>query len=275
MRDCQADRRRAGLPASFRGLSKNCPYAWAAPTPQMRVVSSSPRTLAAVIFDVDGVLLASPHEEAWRDALLGIAGPERLTTAMYQTHVAGKPRLSGARAVLEQLGVSDAGRLADTYAERKQRRLEELIERGEFAAFPDALRFVEAVERLGFRLAAASSSKNANAMMRMIRFGSERSLLEVFAVNVCGRDLRQGKPHPELFLIAAGELGIAPASCLVVEDASAGILAARAGGMMALGIARLNDETLLRQAGADLVVTSLDDVAVEGLAEGRVRARPN
>ena len=65
---------------------------------------------------------------------------------------------------------------------------------------------------------------------------------------------------PEIFLIAAQELGVAPANCLVVEDAPAGIEAARAGGMMALGIARLGDEALLRAAGADLVVTSLDDV---------------
>ena len=67
------------------------------------------RTLAAVIFDVDGVLIDSPHERAWREALEGITDPARLTTEIYQAHVAGKPRLSGARAVLEQLGVPDAG----------------------------------------------------------------------------------------------------------------------------------------------------------------------
>ena len=105
----------------------------------------------------------SPHERAWRDALQGITDPARFTTEIYQAHVAGKPRLSGARAVLEQLGVPDAGRQALLYAERKQRRLEELIDAGEFTAFPDALRFVQAVGALGLRLAAASSSKNANA----------------------------------------------------------------------------------------------------------------
>ena len=66
------------------------------------------RTLAAVIFDVDGVILASPHEHAWREALRGIADPARFTTEFYQTHVAGKPRLSGARAALEHLEISDA-----------------------------------------------------------------------------------------------------------------------------------------------------------------------
>ena len=59
-------------------------------------------SLAAVIFDVDGVLVASPHEHAWREALRGITDPARFTTEFYQAHVAGKPRLSGARAALEQ-----------------------------------------------------------------------------------------------------------------------------------------------------------------------------
>ena len=64
--------------------------------------------LAAVIFDVDGVLLASPHERAWHEALAGLADPARFTTAMYQAQVAGKPRLDGARAALEALGVPEA-----------------------------------------------------------------------------------------------------------------------------------------------------------------------
>ena len=107
--------------------------------------SDSPPALTAAIFDVDGVLLASPHERAWREALQGFADPEHFTSAMYQAHVAGKPRLSGALAALEALGVPDAGRQAVAYAERKQKRLEELIDAGTVAAFPDALRFVKAV----------------------------------------------------------------------------------------------------------------------------------
>ena len=63
---------------------------------------------AAVIFDVDGVILASPHEHAWREALRGITDPARFTTEFYQAHVAGKPRLSGARAALEHLEIPDA-----------------------------------------------------------------------------------------------------------------------------------------------------------------------
>jgi len=236
--------------------------------------SEQMQTLTAAIFDVDGVLLASPHERAWREALKGFADPDRFTTAMYEAHVAGKPRLSGAFAALEALGVPDAMRQAAAYAEHKQKRLEELIHAGSVAAFPDALRFVRAVGALGWPMAVASSSKNANQMMRLIHLGAGRSLLDAFSVNVCGRDLRQGKPNPEIFLLAAAELRVAPAHCFVVEDAPAGIEAARAGRMTALGVARLRDAALLRAAGADLVVTSLDEIAIDELTDGRLCRRP-
>jgi beta-phosphoglucomutase len=240
---------------------------------RVRLGPAHHQTLAAGIFDVDGVLLASPHERAWREALVGIAEPDRFTTAMYQAAVAGKPRLGGARAALEALGVPDAGRQAAAYAERKQKRLEELIHAGAVTAFPDALRFVQAVKALGWPMAVASSSKNANQMMEAIPFDHGHNLREVFTVNVCGRDLRQGKPNPEIFLLAAAELRIDPAQCFVAEDAPAGIKAARAGGMRALGVARLGDAVSLRGAGADLVVAGLDEVAIDKLAGGRLCRR--
>jgi beta-phosphoglucomutase len=238
-----------------------------------RLATGHPQTLKAGIFDVDGVLLASPHERAWREALVGIAEPCRFTTAMYQAAVAGKPRLSGARAALEALGVPDAGHQAAAYAERKQKRLDELIHSGGVSAFPDALRFVQAVRALGWPIAAASSSKNANRMMESIRLDRGDNLREIFTVNVCGRDLRLGKPNPEIFLLAAAELGIDPTQCFVAEDAPAGITAARAGGMRTLGVARLGDAASLRGAGADLVVGGLDEVAIDKLADGRLCRR--
>ena len=108
--------------------------------------------MSSVIFDVDGVLIDTPHERAWRQALeVLMAGdwrsiaplttytPERFTTAVYQKYVAGKPRSDGAIAVLEYFGVPDAEHRAVDYAERKQLMIDELLGRGEFAAFPDAL----------------------------------------------------------------------------------------------------------------------------------------
>jgi beta-phosphoglucomutase-like phosphatase (HAD superfamily) len=76
-----------------------------------------------------------------------------------------------------------------------------------------------------------------------------------------------------IFLTAAEELEVPPQECFVVEDATSGVQAARAGEMAALGVARLDDEELLRSAGADLVVTTLDDVDLGALAGGSLAQR--
>ena len=239
------------------------------------------------IFDVDGVLVDSPHERAWRDTLQELMetrwsdvrsssayAPDRFTSRVYQDVVSGKPRLSGARAVLDHFGVPDSGERATVYAARKQERVLELIRAGEFEPFQDALRFVLAVTRRGLRTAAASSSKNAGLMLEQIRVdASGRRLSDVFAADLSGRDYARGKPDPEIFLAAAEALGLAPGECFVVEDAVAGIEAARAGGMASLGVARADDADLLAAAGADLVVTTLDDVDLDRLAEGRLAIR--
>ncbi len=222
----------------------------------------------AAIFDVDGVLLASPHERAWREALDGLADPGLFTTALYQAAVAGRPRDAGALSALVALGVADAAVQAPAYAIRKQARLQQLVQAGAVAAVPDAVRLVCSLHGLGWPLAVASSSKNANAMLRAIVVEPGRSLFEMFGVNVCGRDLAHGKPDPEIFLLAAAGLKLAPRQCIVLEDAPAGIAAARAGKMWSIGVARLDDAAGLRAAHADLVVTSLDQVPVQALADG-------
>ncbi len=229
--------------------------------------------LSAVIFDVDGVLLASPHERAWREALDGLVDPARFTTALYQAKVAGKSRQEGALAALEALGVPQAAAKASAYAKAKQKRLEALIMTGGVRAFPDALRFVKALEALNLPMAVASASKNADAMLAAIALTKGGCLADLFAVKVCGRDLARGKPDPEIFRLAAAELGVGPDQCLVIEDATAGIAAARAAGMTALGVARLNDTAPLRAAGADLVVSSLDDISLSSLQRGRLGFR--
>ena len=257
--------------------------------------------LQGAIFDVDGVLVDSPHERAWRDTLRELMdtswsdiraeseySPERFTSLVYQEVVAGKPRMSGARAALDYFGVPDADRRVDAYAERKQEMVLELIEAGQFLAFPDALRFALSLRERGVDLAAASSSKNADLMLGRVRLGAfaaeqglqydflngDMRLLDLFVADVSGRDFTRGKPDPEIFLTAASELGHPPRYCFVVEDSAAGIAAARAGGMLALGVARADDFELLTAAGANLVVTTLDAVDPDRLAEGRLAARP-
>jgi beta-phosphoglucomutase len=252
------------------------------------------------IFDVDGVLVDSPHERAWRDALKELMetqwsdirsetsySPERFTAQVYQQVMSGKPRFSGAQAALEYFGVPDAERRSRTYGDRKQSMVIELIEAGEFSAYPDALRFIIAVKDAGIRVAAASSSKNADLFLRKIRldtFAQENglqskqvtpglTLLEFFDADISGRDFAQGKPHPEIFLTGAKELGVPPGESFVVEDAVSGIQAAKAGGMAALGLSRAHDEELLAAAEPDVLVTSLDDVDLDALAEGRLAQR--
>src|ERR1700761_6747489 len=92
------------------------------------------RTLAGAIFDVDGVLVASPHEQAWREALRGFADPAGFTTEFYQAYVAGRPRFEGARSALEHLGVPDAAERSIAYADQKQELIEQLIVAGSFYA---------------------------------------------------------------------------------------------------------------------------------------------
>jgi trehalose/maltose hydrolase-like predicted phosphorylase/beta-phosphoglucomutase-like phosphatase (HAD superfamily) len=252
------------------------------------------------IFDVDGVLVDSPHELAWREALRALLEgewrdvrdqtswtPERFTSAVYQQVMAGKPRMAGARAALEHFGVPDVDTRAERYAAAKQAQVVELIEEGRFMAFPDALRFILAVKDMGIRVAAASSSKNARLFLARIRldtFAAEQrldyrfvhpgmTLEELFDADISGRDFPRGKPDPAIFLTAAEELGVGPGDCFVVEDASSGVLAAKAGGMAAIGVARLDDRDLLLEAGADLVVTTLDDVYLPALAERRLEER--
>jgi len=228
--------------------------------------------LCAAIFDVDGVLVASPHERAWREALSGFADPALFTTAFYQANVAGRPRLDGARSALERLGVTDAAARAPEYAAKKQEVVDRLIAEGDFAAFPDAERLAVALKAAGFKLALASASKNAAAMLRRLTLPDGRALLSIFDADLSGSDV-PGKPDPALFLLAAKALDALPSRCVVIEDAPAGTRAAHAGGMAAIGIARLHDDALLRAAGADLVVNSFDQVNAAALAEGVPFAR--
>jgi beta-phosphoglucomutase len=237
----------------------------------------------AVIFDVDGVLIASPHERAWQDAMAVLMAsewksiapsstyaPERFTTAVYQAHVAGKPRLDGATAILDYFGVPDAAQRAVTLGERKQAMIEGFIQRGEFEAFADGVRLVQALRAVGVRLGVASSSQNANQFMERVRVDGNQTLRDVFDANMCGQRVARGKPYPDIFLAAARALDMPAERCTVVEDAPSGIQAARAGKMQGLGVARLNDAALLEQAGANLVVSSLDLVNVHALVDGRL-----
>jgi beta-phosphoglucomutase-like phosphatase (HAD superfamily) len=120
-----------------------------------------------VVFDVDGVLVDSPHERAWRDGLQQLMenewsdirdqtsySPEAFTPQVYQTEMSGMPRYKGAQAALEYFGVPDAEERAQEYGDRKQEMITELIEASEFYAYPDALRFVLECKNAGLKMRA-------------------------------------------------------------------------------------------------------------------------
>lgn len=260
-------------------------------------------TFQGAIFDVDGVLVDSPHEPAWRDALRELMEgdwsdiadhttwtADGFTSEVYQKVLSGKPRMDGARDALTYFEVPDVDRRAQEYAARKQNKVIALIEAGRFTAFPDALRFVLGVKAAGIPTAAASSSKNAGLMLGQIRldsFAEQHGLTERFAgvlspgltladaldQDISGRDIAHGKPAPDIFLAAAAALEQPPSTCFVVEDAPSGVQAAKAGDMSAIGVARHDDAGLLIEQHADLVVGSLDEVDLDALAGGALRGR--
>jgi beta-phosphoglucomutase len=250
------------------------------------------------IFDVDGVLVDSPHEQAWRDSLQELMegpwsdiasqtswSPDAFTSEVYHQRMSGKPRKAGATAALEYFGIPDVERRVTEYGDHKQEMIIRLISEGKFSAYDDAVRFVLEVKAAGIPVASASSSKNAGLFLSRVtldrfdeggRYDFVRegmTLKDVFDVDVSGRDFAQGKPHPEIFLTAAQELGVEPADAFVVEDAVNGVQAAKAGKMGALGVARADDVDALSAEGADLVVTSLDTVDVAKLGEHELVTR--
>ena len=238
------------------------------------------------IFDVDGVLVDSPHEEAWRESLRELMEgpwsdivaqtsytPEKFTPALYHERMSGKPRKAGATAALEYFGVPDIDRRVQEYGEYKQEMIIRLISEGRFSAYDDAVQFVVNVKQSGIPIAAASSSKNAKLFLERVdlsRFGAEGNLHGYFDVDVSGRDFAQGKPNPEIFLTAASELGVDPADAFVAEDAVNGIQAAKAGGFGALGVARPGAVDALAAEGADVVVTDMGTIDLSALARGEL-----
>ena len=240
-----------------------------------------------LILDVDGVIVDSPHEQAWGESLrrlfaedpewrsiLGTTSydPARYTRDVYLREAAGKPRRAGALSLLRFFGVPGAGgpRL-DRYMEHKQEVFLEMVAAGEFRVFDDAVRLINEARADGVRLAAASSSKNANKLLAHVRPADsagrdperasrpgDAALLDIFDGNVCGCDFPRGKPAPDIFIGAAESIGLPPGRCAVLEDAVSGVRAGVAGGFLCVGVARCDDEAELKNAGAHVVMSTLD-----------------
>ena len=125
---------------------------------------------------------------------------------------------------------------------------------------PGVRALLEGLHAAGFKQAIGSSAPRENVDLILSLTKTER----FFQVIVSVEEIQRGKPDPQIFRLAADKLAVASAHCLVIEDAVAGVQAAKAAGMKCLA-ARFggqHSEAALSQAGADLVVKSLEEVSV-------------
>ena len=98
---------------------------------------------------------------------------------------------------------------------------------------PGVKPFLTLLKMAGVRLGVASSSKNTPSLLRQA--GLDKFYFDSVSD---GNDIKNSKPHPEVFLLAAKRMGVKPSRCIAVEDAPAGIEAGRRAGMMTFGVGR-------------------------------------
>ncbi|WCM28139.1 beta-phosphoglucomutase [Sphingomonas sp. QA11] len=188
-----------------------------------------PRPLGAILFDLDGVLTdtAEAHYRAWKALADSIGVPfdhaanERLK---------GVDRMGSLDLIIGDRPCFDAARRAELAALKNGWYLEEITHFTPDELFPGARAVLEEARAAGLKLALASASRNAPLLLdRLGIAGFFDAVADPAAVAA-------GKPAPDIFLAAAAATGTAPALCLGVEDAAAGVAAIRAAGMASLGI---------------------------------------
>src|SRR4051794_16766741 len=208
--------------------------------------------IAAAIFDVDELLvsLEPQHKEAQR--LLVEEMGHRYTDLPHEIRTASGRRVWDVVADIHAyFGWTQP--LQEVF-DRRQAFFTALLETAEIAPMPGAGHVVRLLHGAGYPLAVASSGVRGYLETALQRLG----LRPYFAALVCGEDVTRGKPDPEPYLLAAARLGVAPARCVVFEDAAVGVRAARAAGMACIGVpnpAALQPQDL---SLADLVLPSLE-----------------
>ncbi len=203
--------------------------------------------IGAVLWDLDGTLVDSGelHWRAWREALaaegLAVTYDQFLRSFGQRNDLILRGWFGDA---LDEARIRRVG-------DAKEARFRDLVAREGVRPLPGAAAWVERLARAGWRQAIASSAPRANveAIRRALAFGDR------FAASVAAEDVTAGKPDPQVFLLAAARLGVDPPRCLVVEDAPAGIEAARRAGMASIGLGPAG------AAAADLGVGALTDLA--------------
>jgi beta-phosphoglucomutase len=207
----------------------------------------------AVLWDLDGTIVDSEqyHWQAWRDTM-SAEGVE-LTFAQFRATFGWRND-----AMLRQwLGEhADAARM-ERIGNTKEEAYRRLVRDGGLEPLEGAADWVRRLHAEGWAQAIASSAPRLNIEVVMEAIG----LAGFFEASASAEDVERGKPDPQVFLLAASRLGVPAARSIVVEDAAAGIEAARRAGMRSIAVVR--DHATLP---ADLVVRSLKDLPPDAFA---------
>ena len=184
----------------------------------------------AVIFDLDGVICFTDrfHYQAWKALAdrLGIYFDEKINDRLR-----GVSRMASLEIILERATEAYTQEQKEAFAEEKNNTHRELLKNMSPADLTDEVKntLIELRNR-GYKLSIGSSSKNTKFILERIGLG------DFFDAIADGTDITHSKPDPEVFLCSAKKIGMDPADCAVVEDAKAGIQAAKAAGMTALAL---------------------------------------
>lgn len=216
--------------------------------------------ILSVIFDLDGVLVSTDdcHYEAW----LQMAQDEGIPfDREINLRLRGVSRMDCLEIILEKSPRSYTAQEKLALADRKNRYyVEKIAALDERSILPGALENIHALKKDGIKVGVGSSSKNTPAILKRI------GLDTLFDAVADGNDITRSKPDPEVFLLAARRMGVAPENCLVVEDADSGIDAALAANMKALGVG-----TARLHPGADISAVDLSEInIVEMIRESRI-----